>query len=93
MKKKLLNRSKDVLNLRILTACAPLPRHPAFRQTALTFDRKSTQNFLQNKAIVLYAFQAVRTVSRHSADSFFIFITAAAPYYFIVSLLLMTDAE
>lgn len=25
--------------------------------------------------------------------AFFIFITAAVPYYFIVSLLLMTDAE
>lgn len=38
--KNCLTDQRDVLNLRILTACAPLPRHPAFRQTALTFDRK-----------------------------------------------------
>ena len=38
-------------------------------------------------------FEAVRTVSRHRADSFFMFITDAVFNYFIVPLLLMTDAE
>lgn len=38
-------------------------------------------------------FGTARTESPHGAGSFFIFIAASVPRYFIVSLLLMTDAE
>ena len=38
-------------------------------------------------------FKTAHTVSKYSADSFFIFLIDAVSHYFIVSLLLMIDAE
>lgn len=60
----------------------------------MNFYRKKTENvpFIIIPSFYI-PFETARTVSRHGAGSFFIFIADSVPRYFIVSLLLMTDAE
>ena len=61
----------------------------------MTFDRKKhTLCSLYNIAIVLSSLLKLSALYLGTGWTvFFIFIIDAAPHYFIVSLLLMTDAE
>lgn len=92
--KKLLNRSKGCIELTDIDGLCALASPSGLQTNCPDFrPQKAHRTFFRTKPSFYMLFRPSAPYPGTVRTAFFIFITAAAPYYFIVSLLLMTDAE